>query len=709
MTTDKNIPEIILNQMEWAFYVAKIAEPGKIELTYVNHEIEALLGYQPDEFIDLFNNHPESLLHPADLLLVQDHLLKAADQQQKKTISYRVLHRVTQQYVIVEDKLYPVKHTLPGSEIAGRLADMTDQWHHESKMVESLRSYVELYQNAPVAHFNLDIRGNIQEFNNTMVEMLKFKGEELIRMHFDDLFDLNVKPGESNRLLKEVSRWGVLNQEETLMKDAKGSYRWINLTGKAQRDSEGILTGYRLSASDITTSKESEVNFRHLFQHAPLGILVYKEEGKIQQANSTASKIFGYDQESLEKLSINALIPEIDQYYQHSRSDIWELPNNSFISMCVPAYGSGTLLNLEISIGKIRYGKSLRFIAFINDLTDREKSRLALIQSEKRFRAITDTARGGIITITEHGTISYTNPSANVMFGYHQGQLEGVHLDELIPGFFANLMLQEGLNAHTQANGLRSEKAGIKQDGSTFPLELSYSFWDEGNIRFYSIITTDISIRKAHEAELTKNLVEKETLIKEVHHRVKNNLQIIKSLLSLQTNRVTSDESKSILYDSQNRVLAMAMIHEQLYRSKNVNEVDIGDYFDQLARSLLSNLKEDSISIDFDNRVKHKHLELGTAVPLALILNEIITNSIKHAFHGRDNGTIYADLAEGRGQTFRLSIGDNGNGLPENIDLQNTDSLGAKLIFRLAEQIDGTVNVSSENGTHYLIKFSTND
>jgi len=212
----------------------------------------------------------------------------------------------------------------------------------------------------------------------------------------------------------------------------------------------------------------------------------------------------------------------------------------------------------------------------------------------------------------------------------------------------------------------------------------------------------DITERKQAEDRLKATLKEREVLLKEVHHRVKNNLQIISSLIRLQSDRMDDPRTASALMESRSRVLSMAMVHEKLYQSQSLAMVNFADYIRDLAHGLVSLFGNNDLKLNLN--LDDVYLEVDKAIPCGLIANELITNSLKHAFKASQRGQIDVSLHMAEGQ-IRLSVKDNGCGLPEGLDPHTSGSLGLSLINALTGQLKGTLEVKSEGGAEFLLSF----
>jgi two-component sensor histidine kinase len=200
-------------------------------------------------------------------------------------------------------------------------------------------------------------------------------------------------------------------------------------------------------------------------------------------------------------------------------------------------------------------------------------------------------------------------------------------------------------------------------------------------------------------------LREKEILLKEIHHRVKNNLQVISSLLSLQSEKLQDQQAGQLFRDSQNRIRSMALIHEKLYQSHDLARIDIRGYIQSLSHFLMRSFAAEARSVDFQTQVDEIFLGIDQAVPCGLIINELVSNALKHAFPNHREGVVFIRLhKDGEGQ-IHLEVGDNGIGFPEGVDFQNTTSLGLQLVNSLVGQLDGTITLNCTAGAIFLITF----
>ncbi len=220
---------------------------------------------------------------------------------------------------------------------------------------------------------------------------------------------------------------------------------------------------------------------------------------------------------------------------------------------------------------------------------------------------------------------------------------------------------------------------------------------------------TDITVRKIAETQSQAALQEKELLLKEVHHRVKNNLHIISNLLDLQSDQITDERLLSVFNDSQNRIQAMALVHEQLYQAQDFGKVEFSDYIYRLINNLMFSYGDRVRSIHPIIEAEPTLINIETAIPCGLLLNELVTNSFKHAFPDSENGEVHIQLRRDQSQKLHLRIWDNGIGLPPELEWQSSTSLGLKLVKILAKQLKAVISFEQAGagvGTSVCISFS---
>ena len=215
----------------------------------------------------------------------------------------------------------------------------------------------------------------------------------------------------------------------------------------------------------------------------------------------------------------------------------------------------------------------------------------------------------------------------------------------------------------------------------------------------------DITERKRFEEELKNSLKEKEILLSEIHHRVKNNLQVISSLLRLQSHNISDKHTLDVFKDAQNRLFSMSLVHEKLYKAANFSSINISEYISDLVESIASSYDFDKRRVLFVFKVESFTIAIDTLIPIGLIINELVTNALKHAFTKEQQGTIEILFKKSEDNKFHLCVKDDGIGIAKDINIDNVQTLGLKLVQILALQINGTLEIKNDHGSQICITF----
>ena len=432
---------------------------------------------------------------------------------------------------------------------------------------------------------------------------------------------------------------------------------------------------------------------------APDAIVVVDRSGRIVIVNQLAERLFGYSREELLGMQIEGLVP------QRFREQHTGYRNNYFHEPHTRPMGKGRELSgrrkdgsefpVEISLSPLKTETGTLVISIIRDSTAQKKV-------EAKFRGFLEAAPDAIVVVNREGKIVIINTQAERLFKFTRENLLGMPVETLVPERFRGRHVgHRGEffgDPRVRPMGSGLELFGLRSDGSEFPVEISLSPIDTEDGVLVSAAIRDISERKLVETRLRSSLKEKEVLLKEIHHRVKNNLQIVSSLLNLQMEKLSDTKAIELFKESQNRVRSIALFHEKLYQSRDLGRVEIAEYLKGLANGLFA-----TYGVNPDDIVLAVHTEdipigVDAAISCGLIVNELVSNSLKHAFPARRKGQVEVTLRSA-GSDAVLEVADNGVGFPANLDFRSPGTLGLKLVAIFTEQVGGTMDLTREGGT----------
>jgi PAS domain S-box-containing protein len=350
-------------------------------------------------------------------------------------------------------------------------------------------------------------------------------------------------------------------------------------------------------------------------------------------------------------------------------------------------------------------GKPLGRRASNRDITDRKRMEIALLETEERLEAAIEQSNDGIAFIKK-GVILYVNKKFLGIFGYDDfkevvGRFSSItvhpHDREMVSRYAA-------IRETDRMVPNRYLFKGLRKDGGIVYIEVSVAPIIYSGETISMAILRDVTEGKQADEQIKATLEEKEVLLREIHHRVKNNLQVISSLLNLQADYVKDEMLATIFQDSQNRIKSMALIHEKLYQSPDLSSIDLTEYLQKLTSMLFRTYDISKGNIRLEVKAKDISMEVDKAVPCGLIVNELVSNALKHAFLPKKEGLIQIELVLKDNQ-YGLTVRDNGVGLPEGLEIPKTGSLGLQIVQVLVKQVHGRMKLERHGGTSFTIHF----
>ncbi len=342
---------------------------------------------------------------------------------------------------------------------------------------------------------------------------------------------------------------------------------------------------------------------------------------------------------------------------------------------------------------------------------ERKKIEEELKSSEKHYREIFENASDMIQTIDLGGNILYVNDAWRKTLGFQKNEIQNKNIIDFIHQDYRDHCLRMmGALADGMMESLdKVEIAFITKTNKTVLVEGNINLRRENGVPVGTrAIFRNITEKKKAQEKVKSSLVEKEVLLKEIHHRVKNNLQIMSSLLNLQADSIKDLKAKEKYTESIGRIKSMAIIHELLYRSKNLSSIKIKDYVTELVNYISKTYSiNPKIKVDFSIKVENEFIDLDKAIPCGIIINELLSNAFKYAYAKTESGKIKVEFTQNHGSkyNYQLIVSDHGIGMAKKIDFVNPSTLGLQLVHTLVEQIGGKMEVELKNGTKFIIKF----
>jgi PAS domain S-box-containing protein len=683
---------------------------GDYGATSMSANVKTILGYEPSHFLndsEFWVNH----IHPDD----RDRLLAEASQIFETGThyhEYRFRH-ADGTYRWVYNQLQLMQGTGDHSdEIIGYLIDITDRKQAEAAVRHSEAKYRAIVEDQTelIARFLPD--GTITFVNKAYRRYFGLDEDELVGNHYRPV----IFPEDLDRVNAEVQR---ISQENPIVVIENRvlinrEVRWTQWVNRGFFDDEGSLTEIQAVGRDINDLKaveaaleQSDRRFRAIFNTMFQFIGLLTPEGILIEANQAALEFGGVTREEV----INrpfwearwwTLSPETPGQLKGA---IAQAAQGEFIRYEVDVLGGDdTVATLDFSLKPIfdDAGQVTLVIPEGRDITERKE-----IEKQLQLRGVIvkNMAEGVCMIRTTDGVIVYTNPKFERMFGYEADELRGKHVSILNYGDKEEKIAQALTHEIISQGEVTYEVHNIRKDGTPFWCEATTSVFehpDHGPVMV--AVQQDMTARKYAAEQLQASLKEKEVLLKEIHHRVKNNLGIVDGLLQMQARRSPSPEVVNTLQESRNRITSIALIHEMLYRSEDLANINIAQYIRDLTSHLFSSYKAaDHISLMV--QVDDISLNIDHAIPCGLIINELVSNSLKYAFPNAQPGEIHVLFHQKEKQTFTLVVQDNGVGMLPGFDVNQSKTLGMSLIQGLVKQLRGTLDMSSGSGTTFTVTF----
>lgn len=536
----------------------------------------------------------------------------------------------------------------------------------------------------------------------------------------EDGTPLSLEDFPVNRIISSVT--SLKNQVMGVRKHGFEETTWLMVNGFPATDAGGAIREIIVSFIDITEQKQTEENlkfseekFLKSFMISPAALCIARlSDYKIIEINDTLLARTGFTREEI----IDKTAPELF---------IWDNPENrQEVVKALLSEGKITgkeyafrMKDKSIIIGEysafiVTIAGEKHILVTILDITERKRVENELRRSEKRFRNLFETMAQGVVYQASDGTIVAANPAAERMLGLSPEEIQG---RTTLIGRWCAIGEDGSALPETQFPSMVALRTGMEvRDtvmGIYHPITKEHRWlivnavpeFREGESTPYQVYATftDITERKLAEERIRALLSEKELLLREVHHRIKNNMGTMTSLLSLQAGTLNDQSAVNALLEARNRVQSMSTLYDTLYQTENIQQMSLGYYLSTLVERIIS-LFPASAAVTIEKQIDNFTLDVKKLLPLGIIVNELVTNAMKYAFAGRESGVITVSTSiEGKGAT--VIIGDNGIGMPEPVDLDHSSGFGLMLVGILAKQLAGAITIDRNRGTRFTITF----
>jgi len=614
------------------------------------------------------------------------------------------------------------------SSFLAQALDVTERQRAEDALREEKKKYHRLFDQSPLGAALLSPDFRFLEVNQRVCEILGYSPEELSSLTFVDFThpeDLETDLAQARRI-----RDGGIDQYDLekrfLRKD--GAVIWVRVNVRGIRDEAGRLLCFLPVIEDITDRKRMQDALAAARQHlditldgSPLPIVETDAQARVVRWNKEAERIFGWTAEE----TIGKTIFEIPWLHAGDvdtargiREELVGRKQPRVVRAVRNLRKDGTVILCQWHVSPIRdaAGRIHSLVAHAIDITERERMVETLRASEETARqrlmvieAIYDTARVGLCLIDTGMRCVRVNKRFAEMSGKPVAEHIWRSLGELVPDLKEPMdaMLRQVVETgkpllDAEITGETPTRPGAKR---TWVTQLVPMKNDRGEVIGVNIVAEDITDRAAAQEALLGLVAEKDILLRELSHRTKNNMQVIVGLLALQMSKSEDAHLSAALENAQHRIRAMALVHEKLYQSGSVSTLNMKEYLKDLVGSLLKAHQGVRGRVSATLELEEIHLSLDEALPCGLIVNELVSNSLKHAFRERRGGSIRLSLWR-EGAEARLLYGDDGPGLPAGLELSKVDSLGLKLVYNLAvRQLRGTMTLTQEPPAEFSFRF----
>ncbi|MCC6866140.1 MAG: PAS domain S-box protein [Ignavibacteria bacterium] len=732
------------------------------EILFINKKAEELTGWMSAEAKGMVIDHVFNIYNHDTGRKTMDLVQEVVKSGNVINIEDNtILIQKNNEEIPIDDSAAPIINN--ENEIIGVVMvfrNIAERKKAENELLNSQKFIKRIAESIPAILYIYNLNGPQMTFANFKIaELLGYSPAEILSDK-KSFFEEFIHPDDYRKLRNNLSRYLEIKDNEIIdfeyrIKNADGKYRWFRSHEVVfSRDTKGKPVEILGSAFDITTRKQLEQELHKYSSH--LEELVDMRTGEIKAANNKlkeeinerakAESIIIDAEEKFRTLVESALVgiyildgdkyiyvnPKYEEIFGYNRGEMtgmstWKIvakDNQDFVLENIRKRidneiktiqyvfkgitKQGKEIYVEVKGSTMLYDKKTAIIGTLQDITEKRHAEEMLMQQGEFLRTVIDTDPNFLFAKDWDGKFTMVNKAVAANYGTTAEDLIGKtdanfnnNTEELENFLAADREVISGKKPiFIPEEKVTNSVTGETKWYQTIKVPLKRS---NGNIQVLGV-SADITARKLAEEITQRSLKEKELLLKEIHHRVKNNLQIIISLLKLQSKFVIDPNDADIFNKSRSRVETMALIHEKLYKSQDISHIDLNSYLKELVNQLIKAYKIGASKVEFYLNAETIYVTIDTAIPCGLIVNELINNILKHAFPDGYNGKIELNLHR-YNDNLLLEVSDNGVGIPGNVEFDNNDTLGMQLIDTLVKQLDGDIEVNKDNGTCFKILF----
>jgi len=605
----------------------------------------------------------------------------------------------------------------------GVTRDITERKLMNEALAESEQRYRSLFENASIGIFHSLPEGRFLRVNPALAALFGYASpEDMVsqvtnisaQIYFDS------KKREEN--VAETLKNELWFHTENRYRHRDGSLIIANLAARKVLNPDGSLAYLEGFVDNITERKraeealrKSEEHYHLIFKHAPVGILSVNSQGNILEVNPAALTILGSPSaEDTKKINLLTFPPLVSVGISAAIQRCFQTGEISTIEAAYTSkWGKNIFIRCQATPITDPDQKISLAQLILEDITERKHAEELIQQSEIKYRELFQVNKDGItifIISADETTQTFVelNQAAHTMLGYTQDEMLQIAPNLLEPGITDEQIRLRKTELQTKSV-TNFETILAHKDGHQVYAEFTSQLIQyDGHLAVMNLIR-DISERKQAEIQIKKALAEKETLLRELHHRTKNNMSVIIALLDLQATEIDDERLQAAFSETQNRIRSMALVHQKLYEARNLSQINLKDYIGDLAELLLESYRVAPGKLSLRLDLEDVLVVIDTAIPCGLIVNELISNALKHAFPKARTGEIRIKLSRSESGEIQLTIADNGVGLPPGYDFRTEGHFGLQNILSLAEgQLRGKISFDARQGVSCQLKFKDN-